>query len=87
LLFGLSDRLKQFDSKGDPTHTMPIVLFPFSRLLNRHGFTVLESWGFPEDGNSPTSRLLMRLAARTVAPHRANTHRPWRHAVFIDPAE
>jgi hypothetical protein len=68
LLFGLSDRLKQFNSKGDPTHIMPIVLFPFTRLLNRHGFTVLESWGFPEDGRSPTSRPLMRLAARLLRP-------------------
>jgi len=68
LLFGLSDRLKQFDSKGDPTHVMPIVLFPYTRLLNRHGFSVLESWGFPEDGSSPTSRPLMRMAARLLRP-------------------
>jgi SAM-dependent methyltransferase len=68
LLFGLTDRLKQFDSKGDPTHIMPIVLFPYTRLLNRHGFVVLESWGFPEDGSSPTSRPLMRLAARLLQP-------------------
>jgi hypothetical protein len=47
LLFALGDRLKQFDAKGDPTHITPIVLFPFTRLLNRHGLTVLESWGFP----------------------------------------
>jgi hypothetical protein len=68
LLFGLTDRLKQFDSKGDPTHITPIVLFPYIRLLNRHGFSVLESWGFPEDGSSPTSRPLMRLAARLLRP-------------------
>ena len=68
LLFGLTDRLKQFDGKGDPTHIMPIVLFPYTRLLNRHGFVVLESWGFPENGSSPTSRPLMRLAARLLRP-------------------
>ena len=68
LLFALGDRLKQFDAKGDPTHIMPIVLFPFTRLLNRHGLTVLESWGFPLDGSSPTSRPAMRLAARLVRP-------------------
>ncbi len=68
LLFGLTDRLKQFDSKGDPTHITPIVLFPYIRLLNRHGFSVLESWCFPEDGSSPTSRPLMRLAARLLRP-------------------
>jgi SAM-dependent methyltransferase len=68
LLFALGDRLKQLDAKGDPTHIMPIVLFPFTRLLNRHGLTVLESWGFPLDGSSPTSRPAMRLAARLVRP-------------------
>lgn len=66
LLFGLTDRLKQFDRKGDPTHITPIVLLPFTRLLNRHGFTVMEHWGFPTDGSSPTSRPLMRVAARIL---------------------
>jgi SAM-dependent methyltransferase len=68
LLFGLSDRLNQFDSKGDLTHIMPIVLFPYTRLLNRHCFSVLKSWGFPLDGSSPTSRPAMRLAARMLTP-------------------
>jgi hypothetical protein len=44
------------------------LLFPFTRLLNRHELTVLESWGFPLDGSSPTSRPAMRLAARLVRP-------------------
>jgi SAM-dependent methyltransferase len=68
LLFALGDRLKQFDAKGDPTHITPIVLFPFTRLLDRHGFTVLESWGFPLDGTSPTSRPAVRLAALLLRP-------------------
>jgi len=51
LLFALGDRLKQFDGKGDPIHITPIVPFPITRLLNRHGLTVLESWGFPLDGS------------------------------------
>ena len=68
LLFALGDRLKQFDTKGDPTHITPIVLFPFTRLLKRHGLTVLESWGFPLDGSSPTSPPAMRLAARLLRP-------------------
>ena len=68
LLFALGDRLKQFDAKGDPTHITPIVLFPFTRLLNRHELTLLESWGFPLDGSSPTSRPAMQLAAWLVRP-------------------
>jgi SAM-dependent methyltransferase len=68
LLFSLSDRLKQFDAKGDRTHITPIVLFPFTRLLNRHGFILKESWGFPLNGSSPTSRPAMRLAASLLRP-------------------
>lgn len=68
LLFALGDRLKQFDAKGDPTHITPIVLFPFTRLLSRHGLTVLESWGFPLDGSSPTSRPVMQLVASLLRP-------------------
>jgi len=44
------------------------VLFPFTRLLKRHGLTVLESWGFPLDGSSLTSRPVMKLAARLLSP-------------------
>ncbi|MBV2350335.1 methyltransferase domain-containing protein [Synechococcus sp. HK05] len=68
LLFALGDRLKQFDAKGDPTHITPILMFPFTRLLNRHGFDVLKSWGFPEDGSSPTSRRAMQWASRLLRP-------------------
>lgn len=68
ILFALSDRLKQFDAKGDPTHVSPIVLFPFARLLQRHGLALKEHWGFPLDGSSPTSRPVLRLAARLFSP-------------------
>jgi SAM-dependent methyltransferase len=64
ILFALTDRLKQFDAKGDPTHITPIVLFPFTRLLHRYGLAVQDCWSFPLDGRSPTSRPAMRLAAR-----------------------
>ena len=64
LLFALGDRLKQFDAKGDPIHITPIVPFPFTRLLNRHGLTVLESRGFPLDASSPTSRPAMRFSVQ-----------------------
>ena len=58
-----------------------MVLFPYTRLLNRHGFSVLESWGFPEDGSSPTSRpllllavLLLRSIVRTPIAHGDNLY-------------
>lgn len=56
-------RLKQFDEIGDPTHISPIYLFPFTRLLARHGFAVTSHWGFPQGGHSPTSRPSLRLLA------------------------
>lgn len=66
ILFVLSDRLKQFDAKGDPTHISPIVLYPFTRLLNRHCLALKDCWSFPLDGSSPTSRPVMRRAARLL---------------------
>ena len=58
--------LKQFDSKGDPTHITPIFRFPFRRLVERHGFIVTKEWGFLENGSSPSSRPSLRLLARFV---------------------
>lgn len=68
LLFAFADRLKQFDAKGDPTHVTPIVMVPFTRLLHRHGLTVVDAWAFPLSGHSPTSRAAMRFVARTLRP-------------------
>ena len=59
----LLGQLKQFDSIGDPTHIYPVFSFPFNRLLTRHGFQVVQRWGFPEDGTSPTSRGALRRLA------------------------
>jgi len=56
-------KLKQFDAIGDPTHIQPVFLFPFTRLLARHHLVVAKSWGFPEDGSSPTSRGWLRSMA------------------------
>lgn len=44
------------------------MLFPFTRLLGRHGLVVKTSWGFPLDGSSPTSRPAMRWAAWLLRP-------------------
>lgn len=60
----LTGCLKQFDDIGDPTHVTPIFRFPFERILKRHGFYVIDAWGHPEDGSSPTSRRSLRLLAK-----------------------
>ncbi len=52
--------LKQFDALGDPTHITPIFRFPFAALAARHGLSIARSWGFPENGDSPTSRQSLR---------------------------
>lgn len=59
----LLGRLKQFDNIGDPTHLYPVFGFPFNRLLARHRLRVVQRWGFPEDGTSPTSRGALKAAA------------------------
>jgi 2-polyprenyl-3-methyl-5-hydroxy-6-metoxy-1,4-benzoquinol methylase len=60
----LTGCLKQFDDIGDPTHVTPIFRFPFERILKRHGFFIIDAWGHPEDGSSPTSRWGLRLLAK-----------------------
>ena len=62
----LTGRLKQFDAIGDPTHVNPLFLFPLDRVLRRHGLELVQSWGFPLDGSSPTSRPGLRAMARAL---------------------
>lgn len=62
----LLGRLKQFDEIGDPTHVNPLFLFPLRRVLRRHGLEVAQSWGFPLDGSSPTSRPGLRAMAAVL---------------------
>ena len=59
----LTGNLRQFDSKGDPTHIAPIFLYPFERILQRHGFHIASSWGYPRRGLSPTSRFYLKALA------------------------
>ena len=62
LRFFLTGNLKQFDSKGDPTHIYPVLLTSLERVLPRHGLKIADLWYFPE-GASVTSRFSTRLAA------------------------
>ena len=64
--FLLSGNLKQFDTIGDPTHVSPVFRFPFERILKRHGFFVIDAWGYPKDGTSLTSRPSLRLLAKAA---------------------
>lgn len=62
----LRGELKQFDRIGDPTHVSPVFLHPFKLLLQRQGLRIERVWGFPLDGSSPTSRPVLRWAARVL---------------------
>ncbi len=66
LRYFLLGKLKQFDELSDPTHIYPIVLYAFKRLLKRHSLEIVETWGFPLDGSSPTSRGVLRLATKLL---------------------
>ena len=67
LRFFLSNRLKQFDEKGDPTHIAPIFVYSFSALLRRRGLKIVDVSGYPEDGLSPTSRPALRMLSKLMA--------------------
>lgn len=67
LRFLLSGKLKQFDDKGDPTHVAPVFRACLVRVAARHGLHIVDRWGYPEDGSSPTSRPALRAAARVAA--------------------
>jgi 2-polyprenyl-3-methyl-5-hydroxy-6-metoxy-1,4-benzoquinol methylase len=66
LRFLLLGKLKQFDHIGDPTHVYPVFMHSFARMLNRHSLEVIDCWGYPLDGDSPTSRRSLRVAARLL---------------------
>lgn len=66
LRYLLLGKLKQFDAIGDPTHVYPVHLHSFTRMLGRHALEVAETWGYPLDGGSPTSRPVLRLMAKAL---------------------
>lgn len=59
----ITGELRQFDAKGDPTHITPIFVFAFNRILERYSLAAARVWGFPEDGSSPSSGVLLRMLA------------------------
>ena len=69
LRFLISGNLKSFDQKGEKTHISPIFIFPFLRILSRHGFKVESMFYYPEHGISVASRWPTKVAtviARSV---------------------
>jgi len=67
LRFLLTGKLRQFDSKGDPTHIYPVYLPALKRLLVCHGLKIHSIWSFPGDGTVIASRFSVRLVARVLS--------------------
>ena len=66
LRYLLMGKLKQFDEIGDPTHVYPVFMHAFAKMLTRHSLEVVDTWGYPLDGGSPTSRSSLRIAAKLL---------------------
>ncbi len=61
----LTGNLRQFDTKGEPTHIYPVFLEPLKRLLTLHDLEIIESWTFPKS-TSVTSRPSLKLLSSLV---------------------
>jgi len=46
----LTGKLKEFDPEGDPTHFMPIFIYPFRKVCAQAGLEIDEIWSSPESG-------------------------------------
>jgi hypothetical protein len=61
--FLLTGKLKQFDSKGDPTHIYPVLLTSLYRVLPRYRLAICDRWSYPSNGGSLTSRKIVKAVA------------------------
>jgi 2-polyprenyl-3-methyl-5-hydroxy-6-metoxy-1,4-benzoquinol methylase len=61
--FLLTGKLKQFDSKGDPTHIYPVLLTSLHKVLPRYRLAIIDKWPYPANGGSITSRPIVKVAA------------------------
>jgi len=64
--FLLTGKLKQFDSKGDPTHIYPVLLNSLHKILPRYRLAIVDKWSYPANGGSITSRPIVKVAASVL---------------------
>ena len=64
--FCVTGHLKQFDSKGDPTHIYPVLLESLKRVLPRYELEIASQWWYPDDGSSITSRRSLKLVTAVL---------------------
>jgi 2-polyprenyl-3-methyl-5-hydroxy-6-metoxy-1,4-benzoquinol methylase len=59
--FLLLNQLKHFDEMSDLTHIVPILTSTLPRILTRHGLRITDSWGYPGNHRTVTSRARVNL--------------------------
>jgi SAM-dependent methyltransferase len=65
--FLLTGTLKEFDSKGDPTHIYPVLLTSLNRLLPRYGLNIADQFSYPANGKSIAARPMLKAAASALS--------------------
>jgi len=63
LRFLLTGNLKEFDSKGDPTHLYPVVVTALPRILHRYELGIVNQFPYPSGGGTRNSRWSSRVAS------------------------
>lgn len=58
--------LKYFGSTDDPTHLFPLLGVTLERLRKRHGFEIVDQWGYPSSGNALGARPWVNVAVRML---------------------
>jgi SAM-dependent methyltransferase len=66
LRYLLTADMKQFGRIGDPTHLFPLLGATLDRLCARHGFELVEQWGYPASGDCVGARGWVNAAVRML---------------------
>ena len=66
LRYLLTADMKQFGRIGDPTHLFPLLGATLDRLCVRHGFEVIDQWGYPASGDCVGARVWVNAAVRLL---------------------
>jgi SAM-dependent methyltransferase len=66
LRYFLTADMKQFGRIGDQTHLFPLLGATLERLNERHGFEIVEQWGYPASGDAVGARYWVNAAVRVL---------------------
>ena len=66
LRYLLTADMKQFGRIGDPTHLFPLLGATLDRLCARHGFELIEQWGYPASGDCVGARVWVNATVRLL---------------------